>query len=453
MNKEQRQKIYDKVLKKIVPTKKELQDEKKLFIEINDKIKKMSGKHSYLEWCGSSARNTNLRNDQDLDLFLMFNKELTEKELEKEGLRIGKNIFKGHDWEKAYSQHPYIRGTIKGFDVEIVPGYIVKSGAEKKSAVDRTPFHNKYLLKNLKENQKNEVRLLKQFLKGIGAYGADLKNCSLPGYGVELIILKYSNFEKALKKISDWKIGEIIKFENEKITKFEHPLIIIDPVDPKRNVASALSNEQFERIKFASKKFLENPSINFFFPTKIKPWNKKHVKAMLEKKELIGVKFDFPKNILEDLVWGQLRRFLKKNSNTLKQTGFEILREKMWSNSKEVWFIFELNTLNLQKSKKIIGPKVNDNENVEKFLQNKKILSGPRIEENRIIIEIERKETNVIKILKNYLKTEKKKETIAIKRALKNYKILTEKDLLKEYKGEFKTFFTNYLEGKERFER
>lgn len=125
----------------------------------------------------------------------------------------------------------------------------------------------------------------------------------------------------------------------------------------------------------------------------------------------------------------------------------------MWSNSKEVWFIFELNTLNLQKSKKIIGPKVNDNENVEKFLQNKKILSGPRIEENRIIIEIERKETNVIKILKNYLKTEKKKETIAIKRALKNYKILTEKDLLKEYKGEFKTFFTNYLEGKERFER
>lgn len=133
MNKEQRQKIYDKVLKKIVPTKKELQDEKKLFIEINDKIKKMSGKHSYLEWCGSSARNTNLRNDQDLDLFLMFNKELTEKELEKEGLRIGKNIFKGHDWEKAYSQHPYIRGTIKGFDVEIVPGYIVKSGAEKKA--------------------------------------------------------------------------------------------------------------------------------------------------------------------------------------------------------------------------------------------------------------------------------------------------------------------------------
>lgn len=86
-------------------------------------------------------------------------------------------------------------------------------------------------------------------------------------------------------------------------------------------MASALSNEQFERIKFASKKFLENPSINFFFPTKIKPWNKKHVKAMLEKKELIGVKFDFPKNILEDLVWGQLRRFLKKNSNTLKQTG------------------------------------------------------------------------------------------------------------------------------------
>ncbi|MCX6803417.1 MAG: nucleotidyltransferase domain-containing protein, partial [Candidatus Diapherotrites archaeon] len=135
-------KLYKKILNKITPSAKEILAEKKLVEEIRKKIAKIEGKHSHLEWCGSSARGTHLRGDRDLDLFVMFDKTLPPEELEKEGLRVGKSIFRGHTWEMAYSQHPYIRGKIKGFEVEIVPSYIVASGAEKQSAVDRTPFHN-----------------------------------------------------------------------------------------------------------------------------------------------------------------------------------------------------------------------------------------------------------------------------------------------------------------------
>ncbi len=449
-NKEIITKICKKILKKITPTKEELIEEKKIFEEIKQKVSKINGKQSYLEWCGSSARNTHLRNDRDLDLFIMFDKQLSDQELEKEGLKIGKKVFKGNKWEKAYSQHPYIRGIIKGFDIEIVPGYIVKSGSEKKSAVDRTPFHNKYLLERFSKKQKNEVRLLKQFLKGIDAYGADLKNCALPGYGIELIILKYGSFQKALKEISKWQKGIIIKFNSEE-EKFDTPLTIIDPVDPKRNVASALTTEQFEKMIYASKLFLQKPNKKFFFRKKVRAWPKQKVKKMLEKKELIALKTIFPQKGLKDLIWGQLRRTLKKISNTLQENDFVVLRQRLWSNEKEVWFIFELESLELQKSKKIIGPKASDEENVKKFLEKKKILSGPRIENERIIIEIERKQNKASEILKEFVKKYSKDEKKDVKKMLKTGKVVFEKEMLKEYKGEFAKFFTKYLKGKEIF--
>ena len=450
---QKKKQIYSKVLNKITPNKKDLEEELELFRTIEKKILSVEGSHSHLEWCGSSARNTHLKGDRDLDLFIMFEKELNEKELEKEGLKLGKIIFRGHFWEKAYSQHPYIRGIINGFDVEIIPSYIVKKGNEKKSAVDRTPFHNKYLLARMNTKQKQEVRLLKQFLKGINAYGADLKNCALPGYGVELLILKYETFENALINISKWKSGQKIKFNTKKGKKFEEPLILIDPVDENRNVASALSQKQFDKMIFASELFLTKPNIKFFFPKKTKKWDKSKIKKMLNKKELIAIKTTFPKNILSDLVWGQLRRMLKKISRELTQKDFTVMREEVWSNETDVWFIFELETLTLQKAKKLIGPRVEDIENVDKFLENKKkILSGPRIENGRIVVEIERNIVDAKKILANFINEYKKKETNAMKQSLRKAQVLMEKDLVKEYKGDFSEFFSYYLEGKEVFE-
>ncbi|MEI7961418.1 MAG: CCA tRNA nucleotidyltransferase [archaeon] len=452
-------KLYKKVLAKITPAQGELVAEKKLVEEIRSKINKIEGKHSHLEWCGSSARGTHLRGDRDLDLFVMFDKDLPAHDLEKEGLRIGKAIFRGHKWEMAYSQHPYIRGNIKGFDVEIVPSYIVPSGAEKQSAVDRTPFHNKYLLEKFSEEQKQEARLLKQFLKGINAYGADLKNNSLPGYGVELLIAHYSNFENAIKWIAQMKPGFIVDFgsgeERAKVLfkKENYPLIIIDPVDENRNVASALSIEQFERIVLAAKLFLKTPDEKFFFPKDKKPWTKKRVRSMLAKKELIAIQGTFPKGTLPDIVWGQLRRFEKKARTQIHEKDFVVLRSDLWSDEKKVVLLIELEELNLQKSKKIKGPMASDGENAKRFLEKKrKILSGPRVEEGRIVLEIEREETRAKKILEEFIKTEKREDKKAIRIMLKSGKVLEEKDLIKAYKGEFAKYLSRYLEGKEVFE-
>lgn len=450
-------KLYEKVLKQITPSRKEKMLEKKVFEEIEKKIMKIKGKHLHVNWCGSSARNTHLRNDRDLDLFVMFDRELNEKELEKEGLKIGKLVFKGKKWEKAYSQHPYIRGIYKGFDVEIVPSYKVNSGTEIKSAVDRTPFHNKYVLNKMNEGQKQEVRLLKQFMKGIEAYGADLKNCSMPGYALELLIIHYENFENTLKEISKWNKGKIIMFENANEKNAEQfkgtPLIIIDPVDENRNVASALSEEQFQRLVYAAKRFLENPNEKFFFKEKTKKLTKKELKKELEKRELIAIKSIFPRKILPDLFWGQLRRFLKKSETHLEEQDFFVERSNLWSNEKEVVFIFTLREKNLQKIKTISGPQATDEENSKKFLDKKrKIVAGPYIKEGRITIDIERKETESKKILERFLKEMSKQEKESLKIFCKKAKVLDEKEIIKHYKGEFAEYLTRYIKGKEIFE-
>ena len=69
---QQRKQIYLKVLNKITPTKQDLNEELELFKQIEKKILATEGSHSHLEWCGSSARNTHLKGDRDLDLFVMF---------------------------------------------------------------------------------------------------------------------------------------------------------------------------------------------------------------------------------------------------------------------------------------------------------------------------------------------------------------------------------------------
>jgi tRNA nucleotidyltransferase (CCA-adding enzyme) len=449
--------LYKKILGKITPSKKEVFAEKKLVKKLRQKLNMLKGKHSHLEWCGSSARGTHLKGDKDLDLFIMFDKELSSEELEGEGLRLAAELFGKNKWEKAYSQHPYLRGEINGFEVELVPSYIVASGAEKQSAVDRTPFHNKYLLARLNTKKRQDARLLKQFLKGINAYGADLKNCALPGYGVELLIVQFGTFEKAIKGISKMNAGEIIDFgKGEEKTKNHfksiYPLTIIDPVDPSRNVASALSKEQFSRMILAANLFLKNPSEKFFFPKKAKTWKKERVKEMLSKKELIAISADFPKDTLSDLVWGQLRRYLKKTDNYLSENDFEVMRSSLWSDENKVVFLFELKELNLQKSKKITGPKASDEANVKRFLEKKrKILSGPRIEGDRVVIEIEREETSAHKLLEKFVK-KCESEKDAMQRCLSEAKVISEKAILKEYKNGFAEYLTQYLEGKESFE-
>ena len=450
------------VLRKITPTKSEKKAQMLLAAKIIDSIKKTSGKHIDVMLCGSNARDTHLKGDHDLDIFVLFPEKLSRKEFEKEGLKIGKKVFRGHKWEKAFSEHPYVRGEIGGFAVEIVPSYKVSSAELKQSSVDRSPFHCTYLKEKLSEKQKGEARLLRQFLKGIKAYGADIKASSVPGYVVELLIVHYGDFLGAINAIAEWKQGTVIDIErhlSEEEAKKNFPdsaLVVIDPVDRNRNVAAALSLNQFSRIVAAARAFLRRPGKAFFFGKKERIWNVKKLRAMLQKKELVAIRLGYPKKALPDIVWGQIQRFARKTEKQLLLNDFKVLRGEAWTDEKsEMVIVFEVESRQLQKSQAKQGPFVTDEKNSKAFLQaHKRVIAGPRIEGGRWVIEVPRKYTRIEDFARDFLRKEKKVEKQLLRKAInKGTAILEEKNLIELYKKnrQFAQFLATYLRGEEEF--
>lgn len=454
------EKMLKEVLEKITPTEKEKEKEKKLKEKIFKEIKKIEGKHVDVVHCGSAARNTDLRGSKDIDIFVLFQEKLSREEFEREGLRIGKEVFRNHEWEKAFAEHPYIRGHISGFAIDIVPSYKVRKAELLQSAVDRSPFHQKYLEERLSKGLKQEVRLFRAFLKGIKAYGAKLKFSSMPGYAVELIVLRYGGFLHSLKAVSKWKVGEILDLEGhwkgkekECKKKFgEHHLIIVDPTDKNRNVASALSYNQFARIIAASRAFLKKPNKNFFFGKKVRVWDKKRVKKAFKEKEIVLMKIPYPKKALADIIYGQIKHFTKKVEKQLQLNDFIVKNFAEWTDEKTlIGIVFELEALELERVKKQLGPEVIDEKNSEIFLKQAGIVGGARIEKGRWVIEKKRRYWKAEEFLKNELK--KAKEKNPLQKGIRKGKVLNEREILNLYgkNKEFAGFLTLFLKGKEEF--
>src|SRR5512145_2702224 len=96
---------------------------------------------------GSIACHTWVRGDMDLDFFLLFDSALSREMLESDGLGLARKIagtFTDRYHEK-YAEHPYISAVIDDVEVDLVPCYAVESAARIQSAVDRTPFHTRYI--------------------------------------------------------------------------------------------------------------------------------------------------------------------------------------------------------------------------------------------------------------------------------------------------------------------
>jgi tRNA nucleotidyltransferase (CCA-adding enzyme) len=449
------------VLRRVKPSPKEYSEEMDFAGSLIERIKAIKGHHTEVILAGSVARNTHLKGDRDIDIFILFPPAFPEADFEKEGLRIAKSVFRGHYWEKAFSEHPYIRGRIEGYNVEIVPSYKVASAERLKSSVDRTPFHNEYMQGKLTAPQKDEVRLLKQFLKGIGSYGAELKYSSVPGYVTEILIAQYSTFADCLKAASKWKRSEVIDVEShyaphEPLRKFDSHLVIVDPVDKNRNVAAALSYNQYARFIAASRAFLEKPSTAFFFGKKFRPAGRASLREMLKGKELIAVKLKYPKGALADIIWGQGKRMQKKTANQLALNNFTVNRHECWTDeSSMLLLLFELESLTLQRITKKLGPEVINEEHGRKFIEaHRRAVAGPRIENGRWVLETERKYTRADAFMRDYLKKLRLSEKKPVVSALrKGPVILDEASIMKLYSKNtgFRDFLTGYLRGRETF--
>lgn len=405
--------IAQKVLSRIKPSEKEKQQleeaGRKLLSEIEAEVKKFDPRLK-AKLLGSASRDTWLRYEKDLDVFVLFPIGYEKIQLERIVTNVGKKILRSP--QKRYAEHPYIRGSFDGFEVELVPCYEVASPANLISAVDRTPFHHDFVTKNISGRQ-DEVRLLKQFLKGISCYGAEAKVEGISGYLCELLVIKYGSFESVLRAAKDWRSGQAIRVGEElspseipKLQeKFQHPaLIFLDPVDANRNVASALSAEKLFTFAYAAREYLRAPSARFFFPRERKAGRAELLKKFRARgTELVAVVFEKP-DAVEDILYPQLRKFLETLKTLLRD--FRIVGVEFFT-AQKIYILVELERIKISNAVLHFGPEVNSGEDEERFLEKyaryRGKLTEPFIRGQRWCVFLRRRHSDAGRLLEEFL--------------------------------------------------
>jgi len=375
--------VEDAVLKKVKPTK--AQDAKVMDAvhELEPLVTREARRldaHIELMLVGSVAKGTHLR-DPDIDLFMLFSESTSLETLKEKGLAIGRTVLGGRE---HYAQHPYVRGDFEGFQVDLVPCFKVRDTRSKMSAVDRTPFHTRFVKENLGKGQADQVRLLKRFMKGIGCYGAEAKVQGFSGYLCELLVMRFGTFGSVLQAASQWKRGEHIQLPGHEGKEFSEPITFIDPVDTSRNVASAVSLASLLLLIRASREYIGSPSEKFFFPVERAPWPPSKVKELAGERLGNIVSVSFPKiDLIDDVVYPQLRKSMSAAVALLERQEFEVERTSIEVDGL-AHLVIELASLTLPDERKHRGPP-EKSENAKEFLAKwrKKGLSPPFVERGR----------------------------------------------------------------------
>lgn len=364
-----------------------------------------------LQTVGSAARDTWLSGDHDVDLFVLFPESLGRDQLEEHGLTVGAAVLP--DGREEYAEHPYVTGTVDGVDVDVVPCYAVDDATAIQSAVDRTPFHTDYVAEQLDESLAADVRLAKAFCRGIGVYGSDLRTRGFSGYLLELLVLEYGGFVALLQAAREWRPPVELDPEEHGTRKFDDDLVVIDPTDPKRNVAAVLSTTNRARFQHHARRFLAAPTPAPFETAVAASIDTRELQAHLDRRQTtpVAVRVELPA-LVDDQLYPQLRTSLAGIAGELDRRGFDVLRSTVAAterppgagddDSRTGLLLVECAVAELPRVERHDGPPVHVGDHADAFFEkyaDDPEVYGPFIEEDRYVAEREREYTSVREFL------------------------------------------------------
>ena len=437
---ERYQQIQLDVLKRIRPTKEERETLESKYAELSSKIEKTlqdTNIQAKIELIGSLSRDTWISGHMDIDIFVIlpYDSALSPEDLLKE---IKKGIKL--DWIKKHSKHPYLYAVTDGIVIEILPSYEFEPGRELRSAVDRSPRHKQFIKQNLSVASNDEVRLLKQFMKGTETYGAEIKIHGFSGYLVELLIIhndgKFLNVLKNANQLIDAELAFQKDFVIDTKKFKDDAFIIIDPTDENRNVASAVKEQTLSSFIAAAQNYLKNPSKDFFFPKQIEI-TKQKLQFMKDSTLSVCAIFHKEPKIADDILWGQLRRFEKSLFKYLVKNLMEPIKVDSIVNYNEIITLILTQKQHTPYLQWNDGPPVNNDAQWE-FLnkysrQEEEVVFGPAIIEKRWKVLLSKKPCYV----EDLIRTAIKEKTIALPShlnlKLNAIEIVCKEDLIKRF--------------------
>ena len=460
--------VCSEILKKISPNEEERKSILKLATDLENRVSEIArkkGVEAVVRVEGSVAKDTWLRKEPDVDVFLCLQPSIPRKTLGKVSLEIAREATDGWRQVERFAEHPYLEAFVQGYRVNIVPCYCAGRG-EWLSATDRTPFHTDYVNKRLNENLRGEIRLLKRFMQGIGVYGAEIKVGGFSGYLCELFVINFGSFPKVLEAFSKYASRMVIDIENyyagrEKDLNllFEEPLVVIDPVDKSRNVASAAKPEKIYTLVGAARAFLKSPNEEFFFPKPTAALSREEIQEKLRTRgsDCLVITFK-PVKAVPDITWGQMYKTKRALRKTLEISDFKVLRDAVWSDENSLSaFVFELEQSHISGVKKHDGPPLeyaNECEDfLEKYNKNNCVISGPYVEDGRWKVEVRRKYADAVELLLEKLGEGGRNTGVAdliSKTIKKGFHVMVNDEVAETYSenAEFANFLSNWLQGK-----
>jgi len=414
------QTVLDQIAKRVVPSEAERKRMSQLAERLKGQVQSIleeAGFGGKVSIQGSYARDTWLSGEADLDIFASFppsmdRREWTENVLPAVRKRINAKMI------DRYAEHPYLEFHIEGIRVNVVPCYSVEKG-QWKSATDRTPYHTEYMREHLTSEMRLEARLLKRFMKGIRSYSAEIRVGGFSGMLVETLILHYQSFLQALDRASKWRPVILVDLEkpsgsqDSRAKEFGSPLVVIDPVDPNRNLAAAVRDDKLWGFVAASREIQKNPGTWYFFPAKYKQETKAQLSKLLDRQNRdTAVVFFEHARIVPDVLWGQLLKIEKSLTELMTRQDFHLIRSTIWSDEQRSSAILvELDTSTLTGVQLRHGPPVSKPEESQGFLARHQdatdTIRGPWIEADRWVVDKKRRILTIKQLVSAALKDPK----------------------------------------------
>jgi tRNA nucleotidyltransferase (CCA-adding enzyme) len=304
---------------------------------------------------GSFAKGTMLRGKHDVDLFVRFPQGTPDTHMS-EALQQAVPTA-----EVLHGSRDYLQFKRGGIVFEVVPVLHITAASELMNVTDMSPLHVAYVHDHLTAQQKDDVRLAKRFAKAAGVYGAESHIRGFSGYVLELLIAHYGTFEKFLEALLAWPSELVIDSAHQYADAHEArahlnesklgPLVLVDPLDPQRNAAAAVSRESITKLRTHAAAFLEKPSAAFFDdtirPAKIRAsWPGQHV-LFARVKTPVG---------RQDIVGSQVLALHTRAIQQLQASDFPLLHASWRFGTKESVCWYVLGALRLPPRREQQGP-------------------------------------------------------------------------------------------------
>ena len=325
---------------------------------------------------GSYAKGVILKNDFDIDLFVRFDWSYREKDIS--GLLS--HALKPLRPALVHGSRDYFQLKRDGILFEIIPVLRIEDYKKAVNVTDMSPLHVGYAKRHFdkKPALRDEVRLAKQFCKAARVYGAESYIRGFSGHVLDLLIIYYGSFEKLAMQATLWGERVVIDIEGHwknplqqlNTSKTISPLVIVDPIQPDRNAAAAVSREKFDVFRKAARAFLHKPSLDFF---SVKPLDLAGLKKRAGNNWFVAVKAS-PLSGKDDVVFTKVFRVHELFGRELKKNGFKVLFSG-WEHGGVCILYYavkkeELSPFVLQK-----GPPVSDKRSSAAFRKRHKVVS------------------------------------------------------------------------------